>query len=232
MKIDENLLRQLNDRNKRLSPQKILENSINNIFESKIVYVCSFGTESAIILNMISEIDRSLPIILLNTNYLFKETIEYKDYLINKFKFSNFKEISPNSEDLKIYDRNGGLWKKNPDLCCNIRKVLPLQKELKKYNAWISGRKSYHEGERNNLEFFEYINKKIVVNPLAKVNQSFVNSYFKLNNIDRHPLFEAGYLSLGCTHCTVKTSVKGSPRSGRWADKIKTECGIHYNLKK
>ena len=232
MKIDENLLSQLNDKNKKLSPQNILENSINDIFKNKIVYVCSFGTESAIILHMISKIDRSMPIILLNTNYLFKETIEYKDYLISKFEFSNFKEISPNSEDLKIYDRKGNLWKKNPDLCCNIRKVLPLQKELKKYDAWVSGRKSYHEGERKNLEFFEYINRKIVVNPLAKVNQSFVNSYFKINNIDRHPLFEAGYLSLGCTHCTVKTSVIDSPRSGRWADKIKTECGIHYNLKR
>ena len=104
MKIDEKLLSQLNDENKDLSPQNILESSINHIFKNKIVYVCSFGTESAIILHMISEIDRSLPIILLNTNYLFKETIEYKDYLISKFDFSYFKEISPNSEDLKNYD--------------------------------------------------------------------------------------------------------------------------------
>ena len=232
MKIDEKLLSQLNDNYNNLSPQNVLENSINNIFKKKMVYVCSFGTESAIILHMISKIDRSLPIILLNTNYLFKETIEYKDYLISKFDFSNFKEISPNAEDLNINDSRGTLWKKDPDLCCNIRKVLPLQKELKNYDAWISGRKSYHEGERKNLEFFEYINQKIVVNPLAKVNNNFVNSYFKINNIDRHPLFEAGYLSLGCTHCTVKTSVIDSPRSGRWADKIKTECGIHYDLKR
>ena len=232
MKIDENLLSQLNNSNKKLSPQKILENSIKNIFKNKIVYVCSFGTESAIILKMISEIDRSLPIILLNTNYLFKETIEYKDYLIGKFKFSNFKEIFPSTEDLKINDSKRTLWRDNPDLCCNIRKVLPLQKELKKYDAWVSGRKSYHEGERTNLKFFEYINQKIVVNPLAKVNQNFINLYFKKNNLDRHPLYKFGYLSVGCTHCTIKTSIVDNPRSGRWADKIKTECGIHYDFKK
>ena len=232
MKIDENFLNQLNDNSKKLSPQDILDNSINNIFKKKMVYVCSFGTESAIILHMISDIDRSFPIILLNTNYLFKETIEYKDYLIGKFKFSDFKEISPSVEDLKINDSKGTLWKEDPDLCCNIRKVLPLQKELQKYDAWISGRKSYHEEERKNLKFFEYINKKIVVNPLAKVKRDFVNSYFKIHNIERHPLFESGYQSLGCTHCTVKTSKIDSPRSGRWANKIKTECGIHYNLKK
>ena len=232
MKIDENFLNQLNDNSKKLSPQDILDNSINNIFKKKMVYVCSFGTESAIILHMISDIDRSFPIILLNTNYLFKETIEYKDYLIGKFKFSDFKEISPSVEDLKINDSKGTLWKEDPDLCCNIRKVLPLQKELQKYDAWISGRKSYHEEERKNLKFFEYINKKIVVNPLAKVKRDFVNSYFKIHNIERHPLFESGYQSLGCTHCTVKTSMIDSPRSGRWANKIKTECGIHYNLKR
>jgi len=232
MKIDANLLNQLNNNNQNLSPRNILEDSINNIFKKKIVYVCSFGIESAIILHMISEIDRSLPIVLLNTNYLFKETIDYKDYLISKLKLSNFKEISPSSEDLKINDSGGKLWKDDPDLCCNIRKVLPLQRELKKYDAWISGRKSYHEGERKSLEFFEYINQKIVVNPLAKVNPNFIDSYFITNNINRHPLFQFGFLSVGCTHCTTKSSIIDNPRSGRWAGKIKTECGIHYNLKR
>ena len=131
MNIDENLSNQLNEDNKDLLPQNILEHSINNIFRKKLVYVCSFGTESAIILHMISEIDRSLPVILLNTNYLFKETIDYKNYLISKFKFSNFKEIFPSTKDLKIKDSKRTLWKENPDLCCNIRKVLPLQKEPK-----------------------------------------------------------------------------------------------------
>ena len=232
MNIDENLSNQLNEDNKDLLPQNILEYSINNIFRKKMVYVCSFGTESAIILHMISKIDRSFPIILLNTNYLFKETIEYKDYLICKFKFSNFKEISPSIEDLRINDSKGTLWKEDPDLCCNIRKVLPLQKELTKYDAWVSGRKSYHEGERKSLKFFEFINQKIVINPLAKVNQSFINSYFEKNKLNRHPLYEFGYLSVGCTHCTIKTASVDNPRSGRWADKIKTECGIHYNLKR
>ena len=232
MNIDENLSNQLNDDYKNLLPQNILDNSINNIFRNKMVYVCSFGTESAIILHMISEVDTSLPIILLNTNYLFKETIDYKNYLIGKFKFTNFKEISPSTEDLKIHDSEGRLWKENPDLCCNIRKILPLQKELKKYDAWISGRKSYQEGDRKNLKFFEYINQKIVVNPLAKVSQNFINLYFKKNNLERHPLYEFGYMSVGCTHCTTKTSSVDNPRSGRWPDKIKTECGIHYNLKR
>ena len=96
-----------------------------------MVYVCSFGTESAIILHMISEIDRSLPIILLNTNYLFKETIEYKDYLINKFKFSNFKEISPSIEDLKINDSEGTLWKETLICVVILERYYHYKKNLK-----------------------------------------------------------------------------------------------------
>ena len=122
MLIDSIYLNQLNDDNKNLSPQNILEDSINNIFRKKMVYVCSFGTESAIILHMISEIDRSFPIILLNTNFFFKETIEYKNYLIQKLKLKNCKEIFPNSYDLVKNDKDGNLWKSNPDSCCNIRK--------------------------------------------------------------------------------------------------------------
>ncbi len=232
MGMAENLLDNLNESCQNMSPQKILRSTIQKIFKNKLVYVCSFGTESAIILHMISEIDNELPIIMLNTNFLFKETIYYKEYLLKKFNLNNCREIFPSKNKLKTSDVNGDLWKTNPDLCCNIRKVIPLHEELKDYEAWISGRKSYHEGERKGIKFFEHLNNKIVVNPLANVDQNFVNSYFEENQIKRHPLFESGYLSIGCIHCTVKAVSQDNPRSGRWLNKIKTECGIHYNLKK
>ncbi len=232
MIISPDLLNKLNKNYKNLSPQTILEESIKKTFNKKIVYVCSFGAESAIILHMISNIDKAFPIVLLNTEFLFEETINYKNYLLRKFKLSNFKEFFPNKNDLAVNDEKGELWKENPDLCCNIRKVLPLQKILKNFDAWISGRKSYQVGDRKELDFFEGLNGKVVVNPLANVDQSFVNSYFEENQIKRHPLFKQGFLSIGCTNCTVKAISSQNPRSGRWYNKIKTECGIHYNLKK
>ena len=232
MKIDKNFLNVLNSNSEKSSPQKILNDSITSLFKGKLAYVCSFGTESAIILHMISKIDKNIPIILLNTNFLFDETITYRDYLLKKFKLTNYIEAVPDEEDLKQKDSNDKLWKENPDLCCNLRKVLPLQKKLKFYDAWISGRKSYQEGERKKIKVFENLNKKIVVNPLANSNKVFVDQYFRKNKIKRHPLFEKGYLSIGCVHCTVKALNSSDPRSGRWSNKTKTECGIHYNLDK
>ncbi len=232
MEIDQKFLNLLNAKNEKLTPQKILDKSIKFTFKDKVAYVCSFGTESAIILHMISQIDRNFPVILLNTNFLFKETIVYKNYLLDKFKLTNYHEVTPDKKDLKFKDSDNKLWKKNPDLCCNIRKVLPLQKKLKLFDAWISGRKSYQDGERKKIKAFEILNKKIVINPLANINREFVDEYFKENNINRHPLFKKGYLSIGCVNCTVRTLNSDDPRSGRWSNKTKTECGIHYNLEK
>ena len=224
-------LKNLNKTYRDSGPEEILIATLTRIFKNKVAYVCSFGSESAIILHMISKIDKSIPIILINTNFLFKETIEYKNYLIKKYNFINCKEVFPNSSDLLKNDKDNNLWNSNPDQCCSIRKVLPLNRELNSYNAWISGRKSYHKGERSYLQNFEQLNGKVVINPLALVDRTFIDSYFSKNKIKRHPLFTKGYLSIGCIHCTVKSYNLNDPRSGRWTNNIKTECGIHYSLK-
>ena len=232
MKPSINLLRKLNWSFKKLSPIKILEESIKGIFKNKIAYVCSFGTESAIILHMISKIDKNLKIILINTNFLFDETHQYKNYLMDKLNLNNLKEIYPDRNDLLLKDSKNLLWQTDQDNCCNIRKVMPLQKELKNFNAWISGRKSYHNDERKNLPTLEIVNSKMVVNPLANATKDFVDSYFEKENINRHPLFKKGFLSIGCIHCTKRTKNPNNIRSGRWSKNLKTECGIHYDKDK
>ena len=214
----------------RVNPEKILEISIKK-FGNKITYICSFGTESAIILHMISKIDKKFPIFLLNTHFLFPETIDYKNKLLKKLSLTNCLDIFPDESLIKIEDPENNLWMNNTDRCCEIRKVKPLDKILKNYSSWISGRKSYHQGLRMNLKPFELLNKKIVVNPLINIKKEEVENYFQINNLPKHPLFNHGYLSIGCTHCTFKTNDKRNIRSGRWKNKIKTECGIHLNRK-
>ena len=86
--------------------------------------------------------------------------------------------------------------------------------------------------KENYLKIFEFLNQKVVVNPLAFVNKSFIDSYFDSYKINKHPLFKKGYLSIGCINCTIKSSNVNDPRSGRWTNNIKTECGIHYNHNK
>ena len=177
------------------------------MFKNKIAYVCSFGTESAIILDLISKIDKDLPIIMLNTHFLFKETIKYKNELLKLLGLKNYREVFPDEKMLNKYDIDNNLWKKNVDKCCNLRKVVPLENSLNDFESWISGRKSYHLGDRQNLKAFELINNKIVVNPLFNSTKKFIEDYFLSNNLPRHPLFEQGYLSIGCSHCTVKTKI-------------------------
>ena len=221
----------LNSKFANAEPRLILEYSILNLFKKKIAYVCSFGTESAIILHLISQINKDIPIIVLNTHFLFEETIEYKDELLKLLGLRNYLEVFPDDRLLKKLDINDDLWKTDVDKCCNLRKVLPLEKSLTNFDAWISGRKAYHLGDRQNLKAFEIINKKIVINPLFKSSKDFVENYFSLNQLPKHPLVAKGYLSIGCKHCTIKTKNAKDLREGRWSDKTKTECGIHLEQK-
>ena len=211
--------------------EKILEFCIKERFFNKIAYVCSFGAESAVILDIISKIDNKLPVIFLNTHFLFNETIEYKKILIDKLKLLNVQEIFPDENDLITDDKNGNLWKSNPDKCCRIRKVLPLEKKLKNFDAWVSGRKAYQKGEREFLKIFEIQNEKIIVNPLINYNFENIGDYFKINKLPRHPLFFKNFLSIGCTNCTAPSTDINNIRSGRWSRKGKTECGIYLKDK-
>ena len=229
--LDDFNIKALNSKFADGEPRSILEHSILNLFKNKIAYVCSFGSESAIILHLISKISKDIPIIILNTHFLFKETIEYKNELLKLLGLRNYREVFPDDKLLKKLDSNNDLWKTEADKCCNLRKVLPLEKSLTNFEAWISGRKSYHLGERQNLKAFEIINNKIVVNPLFKSSRDFVENYFSLNELPKHPLVAEGYLSIGCKHCTIKTKNIRDLREGRWSDKTKTECGIHLEKK-
>ena len=227
MNFDQNEVKELNKEFHKSSPEEIIRKS-RNLFKDKIVYISSFGIESAIILHMISQIDKNFPIALLNTNFLFKQTLDYKNKLIKGFNLKNFVEIFPDNSNLQKDDPHNNLWKSDVEKCCELRKVKPLNKFLKKYNAWISGRKSYQGGERFDVQPFEFNNGKVVVNPLANFEKKFVLLYFNNNNLPKHPLVEEGYLSVGCTHCTFKPKNIEDPRSGRWINQTKTECGIHY----
>ena len=162
MKILNNLdIEALNSKFSEGEPKLILEHSILKLFKNKIAYVCSFGTESAIILHLISQINKDIPIILLNTHFLFEETVQYKNELLKLLGLRNCYEVFPDDKVLNKFDRNNDLWKTKVDQCCNFRKVIPLENSLKDFEAWVSGRKSYHLGDRQNLKAFEKVNNKV-----------------------------------------------------------------------
>ena len=222
-------LKDLNLRFQKQEANEILYESINKFFFKKIVYVCSFGAESAVILHLISNISKDFPVIFLNTGKLFDETLNYRNDLIKLFNLTNIIEIYPDKFDLTKYDANEVLWKDDHNKCCEIRKVNPLKKALKPYTAWISGRKGYHSNERREKKVLEIVNSKFVLSPLINWSQNKITEYFESFNIPKHPLYKKGYLSIGCRNCTVISSGSNNVRSGRWSNTNKTECGIHKN---
>ena len=222
-------LKDLNLRFQKQEANEILYESINKFFFKKIVYVCSFGAESAVILHLISNISKDFPVIFLNTGKLFDETLNYRNDLIKLFDLTNIIEIYPNKFDLKKHDANEVLWKEDHNKCCEIRKVNPLKKALKPYTTWISGRKGYHSNERREKKVLEIVNSKFVLSPLINWSQNKITEYFENFNIPKHPLYKKGYLSIGCRNCTVISSDSNNVRSGRWSNTNKTECGIHKN---
>ena len=222
-------LKDLNLRFQEQEANEILYESINKFFLKKIVYVCSFGAESAVILHLISNISKDFPIIFLNTGKLFDETLNYRNDLIKLFNLTNIIEIYPEKFDLTKHDANEVLWKADHNKCCEIRKVNPLKKALKPYTTWISGRKGYHSNERREKKVLEIVNSKFVLSPLINWSQNKITEYFESFNIPKHPLYKKGYLSIGCRNCTVTSSDSNNVRSGRWSNTKKTECGIHKN---
>ena len=210
-----------------LDSEKLLRIMIKDFFYKRIAVTSSFGAESAVILHLVSKIDNNTPIIFLNTNKLFPETLKYLKIIRKELNLTNIKIFKPDHDLLRKYDPNEDLYKTNPNKCCHIRKVIPLRKSMKNYSAWINGRKRFHGSERLNLKKIETINGLIKINPLADWPFNKIKNYMISNNLPEHPLVAEGYKSIGCQTCTSKT--KDSIRDGRWVDSLKSECGIHDN---
>ena len=155
------------------------------------------------------------------------ETLKYLKTVKKRLHLTNIKIFKPDQYYLKKYDPNGDLHKTNTNLCCHIRKVLPLRKSMKNYDAWINGRKRFHGFERLKLKKIEMINGLIKINPLVDWSFKQIKNYMLSNNLPEHPLLSEGYKSIGCQPCTNKS--KDSIRDGRWSDSLKSECGIHVN---
>ncbi len=195
----------------------------------KIALVSSFGTEAALLLQMAASVDTAIPVLFIDTLKLFPETLAYRDALVEKLGLTNVKTIKPDTTALTQEDPKETLWQFDPDSCCALRKVAPLDQALDPYWGWITGRKRAHGGARGNLPLIEISNGKLKLNPLASWTQEQVNTAFDKLGLPRHPLQIAGYQSVGCTTCTAKTQNGANSRSGRWAGLDKTECGIHLD---
>ena len=191
--------------------------------------VSSFGAESAVLLDMVATVDPATPVIFLDTGKLFAETRAYREEMVELLRLRDVRVVRPRAVGLARHDAGGDLWRREPDLCCHIRKTEPLQEALEGFAGWITGRKRFQAGLRSQLPTIEpaWSSGRIKLNPLALWSAEDVERYRLLRNLPKHPLVDRGYRSIGCTTCTRPVSSGEAPRAGRWWGLDKTECGIH-----
>jgi phosphoadenosine phosphosulfate reductase len=209
------------------SPAEVIEAALKTVGREHLALVSSFGTESAALLKVMADVDPAIPVVFLDTGWLFEETLAYRDTLIAKLGLRDVRSIKPLEETLSREDPDRELWFSDPDACCRIRKVEPLARALKPFSAWINGRKRFQGGARAEIPVVEDDGARLKFNPFANVSREEIEAIYRLAKLPQHPLVASGYLSVGCMPCSSRTAPGEDERAGRWRGRAKTECGIH-----
>jgi phosphoadenosine phosphosulfate reductase len=217
----------LNARYADLSPQAIIEKAVRDLFPGEVAAVSSFGADSAVLLHMIAQVDRGLPVAFLDTGKHFGETLEYRAALAADLGLTDLRIITPKETALVRDDPDGKLHLVDTDACCAIRKVEPMARAVEPFRAWFTGRKRFQSATRNVMPVFENVGVRTRINPLARWATSDLADYMRRHALRENPLVAYGYLSVGCFPCTEPVRPGGDIRDGRWAGQAKTECGIH-----
>lgn len=223
-------LEAVNRRLEGASPEEILAWALKQ-FPGKVTLACSFGGVSGmVLLDMTLKLDRTVPVFYADTDFLFPETYELRDLVAEKYGIEPqaFKSALTPLEQAAQYGE--ALWLRDPNLCCDLRKVEPTGRALEGFDAWITGIRRDQSSTRKEVAVVEWDAKfgLIKVNPLAAWDEAQTRAYLAEHDVPYNPLNDQGYPSLGCTHCTRAVAEGEDPRAGRWAGFDKTECGIHF----
>jgi len=209
------------------SPHEIVSAALKTVGRDRLALVSSFGAESAALLKVMADVDSAIPVIFLDTGWLFEETLAYRDTLIEKLGLRDVRSVKPAEDALSRQDPERDLWFSDPDACCRIRKVEPLARSLAPFSAWINGRKRFQGGLRAAIPVVEADDARLKFNPFANISREGIEAIFRQANLPQHPLVASGFRSVGCMPCTSRTAADEDERAGRWRGRGKTECGIH-----
>jgi phosphoadenosine phosphosulfate reductase len=184
----------------------------------------------AVVIHLAASVKPGMDVIFLDTGYHFPETIGIREavgalYPVNLISVTPARTVA--EQDAELGPR---LYGRNPDLCCYLRKVVPLERALDPYDAWITGVRREETSARSDTRVVEWDGRRAVVkvNPIASWTQEQVEAYIAENDVLVNPLLDDGYPSIGCAPCTMRVKPGADPRSGRWAGIDKTECGLHH----
>jgi phosphoadenosine phosphosulfate reductase len=218
---------ELNRALRNATPAEVIAAAVRTVGRDRLALVSSFGTESAALLEVMADVDPAIPVIFLDTGWLFEETLAYRDTLIATLGLRDVRSIQPLEETLQREDPDRELWFSDPDACCRIRKVEPLKRALAPFSAWINGRKRFQGGLRATIPVVEEDGIRLKFNPFANTSREEIEAIYVQANLPPHPLKASGFLSVGCMPCTSRTSPDEDVRAGRWRGRAKSECGIH-----
>lgn len=209
------------------SPREILAWATAR-FGSKLLFTSSFGAGSGVLLHLWSEVARELPVVFLDTGFLFDETIAYRDRLVDQLKLK-LEVVRPAVSREEFLRENGSnIYEFNPDFCCQHNKVDPLKPHLARAKAWVSGLRRDQSAARADTPILKPSEDgPLKVHPLVSMTLAGQREYLEKHGIPEHPLVARRYLSIGCAPCTRAVAEGEDERAGRWAGKGKTECGIH-----
>lgn len=214
----------IDDLNRKYRPLSA-KNRIHQLYQdfdvSEVMLTSSFAATSAFLLKLIADININQEVFFIDTGYHFKDTLIYKDQLSSKYNLK-LRSISALKEEHQFTTKDK-TWTKNPDFCCTINKVKPLDALKQNYSVWMSGLMSWQSDHRATLDIFELRGSILKFYPLLDISKEKRDAYIREHKLPFHPLVAKGYHSIGCKHCTVP----GEDRSGRWNNNPKTECGLH-----
>lgn len=215
------------DHLRQVPEDRILQETLTRL-RGRVAVVSSFGAESAVLLDLVAQIDPSVPVFFLDTKRHFPETLEYRDRLVRSLGLSDVRTLSPTLKALHDRDPQDQLAAFDPDACCALRKVEPLDLVLPEFDVWITGRKRSQSATRAALPLVDpQPDGSVKLNPLAGWGPEKIEAQMQRRDLPRHPLVAKGYTSIGCAPCTRAVKDGEDGRAGRWAGLAKTECGIH-----
>ncbi len=210
-----------------LEGEGLLELALGEGASGRTAVVSSFGAESAVLLACVAAIDPGVPVLFLQTDRHFPETLAYRDRLAGRLGLRDVRDVTPDPAEAAKRDPTGELWWFDPDGCCDLRKVRPLARALDGFDSWITGRKRHQSDTRRNLPAVEVESGRVKLNPLVGWSGSRLSAAIDAWGLPSHPLVAQGYRSIGCANCTRAVGEDEGERDGRWSGFRKTECGIH-----
>ena len=193
-------------------------------------FIVASNMQDAVLVDLATKVKSDVDVLFLETGYHFPETIGTRDAV--QAVYPGVRIVNAQAEQ-SVAEQNAEYGEKlhdrDPTLCCNLRKVVPLRKTLSQYSAWVTGVRRVDAPTRANTPIVTWDDRNglVKINPIAAWTDDEFNGYIREHGILENPLVSIGYLSIGCAPCTARVEPGQDPRSGRWAGQSKTECGLH-----